>query len=163
MDKLNLYCDVDSTINDHWNRAKKYYNTPYFTERYIIMQDKPLVGAREVLWEYSDRYNIHYLTARPYDQAYSITKDWLIDNDFPIDTINVVNSSAEKVPFLLKNKVDLFIDDLSADQKNHGSYVILYHDTIKKLKINNIPFFRFKGDWQEAKKELENVWSKSIS
>jgi uncharacterized HAD superfamily protein len=163
MEKLNLYCDIDSTVNNHWVRAKNHYGTSLFTERYVIMQDSPLPGAREVLWEYSDRYNIHYLTARPYFQAYSITKDWLIDNDFPIDTINVVNSSAEKVPFLIKNKVDLFIDDLSADQKNHGSYVILYHDTIKKLKLNNIPYFRFKGSWEEAKKELENVWSESIS
>lgn len=162
MEKLNLYCDVDSTVNDHWVRAKKHYGTPYFTDRRVIMQDKPLGGARETLWKYSDRYNIHYLTARNYDQAYSITREWLIDNDFPIDTIKVVNSSIEKIPFLLSKKVDLFIDDLSADQKNHGSYVILYDDTIEKLKQHNIPFFRFKGDWQEAEKELHRVWSESL-
>jgi len=163
MEKLNLYCDVDSTINNHWVRAQKYYGTNLFTERYIIMQDKPLDGARETLWEFSDRFNIHYLTARCFNQAYSITKDWLIDNDFPIDSIKVVNSSIEKVPFLLSKKVDLFIDDLSGDQKNHGSYKILYQETIDLLENNNIPFYRFLGSWSLAKKELENVWTQSQS
>ena len=143
MEKLNLYCDVDSTINDHWIRAQKHYGTPQFTQRYVIMQDKPLQNSRETLWEFSDRFCIHYLTARNFIDAYSITKDWLIDNDFPIDTIKVVSSSKEKIPFLLENKVDLFIDDLSADQKNYGSYVILYDDVIDLLNKNNIPYFRF--------------------
>lgn len=155
MEKLNLYCDVDSTINNHWVRAQKHYGTNLFSERYVIMQDSPLPGAREVLWEYSDRFNIHYLTARPYNQAYSITHDWLVDNDFPIDSITVVNSSMDKVAFLLKNSVDIFIDDLSADQKNHGSYKILHEDVIKKLEELSIPYLRFKGDWEEVKGRLE--------
>ena len=154
-DEKTLFCDVDSTVNNHWVRAKKFYGTPYFHAREVIMQDEPLPGAKEALWRFKQQgYRICYLTARDFPQAYSITYDWLMYHDFPVDEINVVKNSISKVSFLKGRSVDLFIDDLSGSQKEHGSYRVLYEDTISALESAGINFHVFKGDWSVVEREF---------
>jgi hypothetical protein len=149
-----LYCDVDSTINNHWVRAQHFFGTPLFSAREIVMRDEPLPGARETLWLFSEKgYKICYLTARDFAEAYSITYDWLIHNDFPIDEIHVVNSSFDKVHFLRNKRVDLFIDDFSGSQKEHGSYKILHQDTIDALTKEGVHFYIFDGDWSKVQEK----------
>ncbi|MBN19996.1 MAG: hypothetical protein CL678_01825 [Bdellovibrionaceae bacterium] len=155
-----LYCDIDSTINNHWVRIQKwalpkYPGTkihPNAFSREEIIKDELLPGAKEAIEKFIENgWEVHFLTARGFKDAYNITKEWLDLKQIPYNSITCVNSSKVKPEFLKKREVDLFIDDLSAGQEYSGSYENLYTDTIEKLNEYNIPFIRFKGDWNEFK------------
>ena len=152
--RKKLYCDVDSTINNHWVRVQKWSNNGVCNwnkalSREEIMKDEVLPGALEKLQELSEDYEIHFLTARNFKDAYSITKDWLDLKGFEYESINVVNKSKDKPQFLELNGSDLFIDDLSAGQEKGPSYVNLYNDTISDLESKKINYIIFKGNWKE--------------
>jgi glutathione synthase/RimK-type ligase-like ATP-grasp enzyme len=158
--KKILYCDIDSTINNHWVRIKKWALPSYPGDRIHlnafsreeVMKDDLLPGAKEAIEKFIEKgWEINFLTARSYKDAYNITKDWLNLKKIPYNTINCVNYSKDKPEFLKEREVDLFIDDLSGGQEFSDSYKNIYYDTIEKLKEYNIPFIRFKGDWDEIK------------
>jgi len=153
MIKNKLFCDIDSTINNHWERIKKFttngrcdWSKAFSREE--IMKDKVLQGSKEALQELSSRYEIHFLTARPFDNAYEITKDWLDSNGFSYESIIVVNSSMEKLKYVIEPNC-LFIDDFSKKHEIHPPYKILYWDVIKELNKNNVDYEIFKNNWQE--------------
>jgi len=161
--KKQLYCDIDSTINNHWVRIQKWASPKFpghsihpnaFT-RAEIMKDKPLPGARAALEKLSEKYDIHFLSARNFDDAQSITEDWLNMHGFKYKSVNITKNSKEKVSFLCSRKCDIFIDDLSAGQEKGPSYINLYHDTISLLKKEKIPFIIFKGNWFQVVQELD--------
>jgi len=150
--RKKLYCDIDSTINNHWVRVGKWSKDgkcdwSRATSREEVMKDDVLPGALEKLQELSKEYEIHFLTARNYKDAYSITKDWLDSKGFTYESINVVKKSIDKPEFLELNGCDLFIDDLSAGQERGPSYVNLYHETIAQLDARNLNYIIFKGAW----------------
>ena len=96
-----LYCDVDSTLNNHWVRIQKWA-VPSFPGREIlqnaftreeIMKDLPLQHSVETLKEFSKEYEIHILSARGFEDSYQITKDWLDKYGYPYDSINIVKYS----------------------------------------------------------------------
>ena len=137
-----LYCDVDSTLNNHWVRIQKWA-VPSFPGKEIhqnaftreeIMKDLPLPHSVETLKEFSKEYEIHILSARGFEDSYQITKDWLDKYGYPYDSINIVKYSKEKVDILKHVDVDLFIDDLSKGQEYGESYEVLYTDVIEDLK-----------------------------
>jgi len=157
--KKQLYCDIDSTINNHWVRIQKWALPSFpgnsidpraFTEEEIL-KDEPLSGSLEALIDFSADWDIHYLTARNFPDAYSITKKWLDKEGFPYKTINVVKKSADKPMFLVTRQCDLFIDDLSKGQERGPSYKELYNATIKDLIYHGINFEVFKGDWSHIR------------
>jgi len=152
-----LYCDIDSTINNHWVRIRKWALPSFpgttihqnaFT-REEIMQDLPLAGALDSIIKLSSEYEIHYLSARNFYDSYNITKDWLDKYNFPYNSINIVARSIDKVQFLRHKQCDLLIDDLSKGQEYTDSYYILYEDTIKELTSLGINFEIFKNNWDE--------------
>ncbi len=154
-----LYCDIDSTINNHWVRVKKWA-LPSFPGQSIhpnawtreeMMKDEVLPGALEALQFFSKTYDVHFLTARGFaPNAYSITKEWLDAKGFPYTSINIVRSSSDKPPFLAQRKCDLFIDDFSAGQERHGaSYLWLYDNVIAELCDLGIQHEVFKNNWDE--------------
>ena len=154
----NLYCDIDSTVNNHWARIQKWA-LPVFPGSSIhpnafsrgeIMKDEPLVGARSVLGALSSGYKIHFLSARNFPDAHQITEEWLNKNNFKYDSINIVKSARDKVPFLAGVDNDLLIDDLSKGQEYGGSYVDHYHDVISLLKDAGVNLVLFKGSWYRA-------------
>jgi hypothetical protein len=152
--KKQLYCDIDSTINNHWVRVHKWSNNgncdwDKALSRAEIMKDDVLPGALEKLELLSKDYEIHFLTARNFADAYNITKDWLDLKGFQYESINVVKKSKDKPEFLELNGSDLFIDDLSAGQERGPSYINLYHDTIADLEARKINYIIFKGDWSK--------------
>ena len=156
--KKKLYCDIDSTINNHWVRVHKWSNNGKCNwakalSREEIMQDKVLPGAKETLKVLSEEYEIHFLTARNFANAYDITKEWLDKHGFEYSSINVVKKSIDKPKFLELNGSDLFIDDLSAGQEKGPSYVNLYQDTIGELEKRNLKYIIFKGDWDQIKNQ----------
>lgn len=74
-DKKILYCDIDSTINNHWVRIRKWTipNFPgdeihwkAFTRR-ELMKDLPLPDAKESINFFSNKYEINFLTARGFN------------------------------------------------------------------------------------------------
>ena len=152
--RKKLYCDIDSTINNHWERVHRWSNNGECNwskalSREEIMKDEVLPGAKETLERLSDKYEIHFLTARNFADAYNITKDWLDLKGFKYESINVVKKSKDKPEFLELNGSDLFIDDLSAGQERGPSYVNLYTETISDLESRGLRYIIFKGDWND--------------
>ena len=155
--KKQLYCDIDSTINNHWVRIQKWAMPrfpgnsihPTAWTREEVLKDEVLPGALSAINTLSDSWDIHFLTARNFTNAYEITKEWLDLKGFPYKSINIVSRSADKPPFLVERDCDLFIDDMSAGQEYGDSYVNLYKDTISELEKNNIRYIIFKNNWSE--------------
>ena len=152
-----LFCDIDSTINNHWERIQKFtdkgvcdWNKAFSKEE--ILKDKILPGALEALVKLSSIYEIHFLTARPFQDAYSITKTWLDQNGFLYKSIIVVNKSMDKLKYVTEPGC-LFIDDLSRKHETNPPYKILYWDVIKELNKNNVDYELFKNNWNEIVKK----------
>lgn len=154
-----LWVDVDSTLNNHWVRIQKWA-TPSFPGNGIdrraftreeIMKDEPLPNAVETLKEFSKEWDINILSARGFDDAYFITKDWLDKHGFPYTSIGIVREAKDKIDILSSVEVDLFIDDLSRGQHFGPSYVELYNDVIQELDNLGINYELFKNNWLEIK------------
>ena len=153
--RKKLYCDIDSTINNHWERIHRWSNNGICNwekalSRDEIMKDEVLPGVIEKLTKLSEEYEIHFLTARNFVDAYNITKDWLDLKGIKYESINVVKKSKDKPEFLSNNGCDLFIDDLSTDQEKGPSYINLYNETIKDLENRKINYIIFKGNWSDV-------------
>ena len=152
-----LFCDIDSTLNNHWERIQRCtingkcdFSKAFSKEE--IMKDKVLDGALESLDKLSLFYEIHFLTARPFDNAYEITKEWLDKNGFKYESIIVVKSPMDKIQHLIKSDC-LFIDDLSRRHEIYPPYKILYWNVIRELNRNNIKYEIFKNNWLELEQK----------
>ena len=152
-----LFCDIDSTINNHWVRIQKWA-LPSFPGKTIhqnaftreeIMKDLPIENAVESIEKFSKEYEIHFLSARNFPEAWDITKQWLDKWGFTYKSINIVRSSIDKVQFVKQNPCDLFIDDFSKGQEYGNSYEVLYTDTINQLNSMGINLEVFKNNWLE--------------
>lgn len=149
----NLYCDIDSTVNNHWVRIQKWalpngeIHPNAFTKE-ELMKDKPLSGARATLNTLGLVYNIHFLSARNFPYAYEISKEWLDKYNFKYNSINIVNAAKDKPHFLRGKDCDMLIDDLSRGQQITHSYVNLYNDVITELKNMDVNLILFKGNWR---------------
>jgi len=156
-----LFCDIDSTINNHWVRIQKWAQPSFpgtsihqkaFT-REEIMKDLPIENAVESIKKFSKEYEIHFLSARNFPEAWDITKQWLDKWGFTYKSINIVRSSIDKVQFVKQYPCDLFIDDFSKGQEYGNSYEVLYTDTINLLNDMGVNLEVFKGDWNEVVKK----------
>ena len=152
-----LFCDIDSTINNHWVRIQKWAQPSFpgtsihqnaFT-REEIMKDLPIENAVESIEKFSKEYEIHFLSARNFPEAWDITKQWLDKWGFTYKSINIVRSSIDKVQFIKQYPCDLFIDDFSKGQEYGNSYEVLYTDTINQLNSMGINLEVFKNNWLE--------------
>ena len=152
-----LFCDIDSTINNHWVRIQKWAQPSFpgtsihqkaFT-REEIMKDLPIENAVESIKKFSKEYEIHFLSARNFPEAWDITKQWLDKWGFTYKSINIVRSSIDKVQFVKQYPCDLFIDDFSKGQEYGNSYEVLYTDTINQLNSMGINLEVFKNNWLE--------------
>ena len=166
--KKILYCDLDSTLNNHWIRIQKWALPEYpgnsihqnaFT-RNEILKDTPLPNSIKALDFFSKSYKVNILTARNFRDAYSITKEWLDLHKFRYDSIKIVKSAMHKVYFLnpfffFKRRCDLLIDDFSKGQEYSESYVNIYDNVIEKLDEKNIKYEIFKNNWDEILKKYE--------
>tara|TARA_Y100000361_G_C11151330_1_gene341265 strand:- start:1140 stop:1613 length:474 start_codon:yes stop_codon:yes gene_type:complete len=153
-----LFCDIDCTINNHWERIKKFTKNGScdFTKAFSrdeLMKDKVLPYSKESLKNLSEKYEIHFLTSRPFENAYSITKDWLDSNGFDYTSLIVVKSPMDKLKYVTEDGC-VFIDDLSRKHETNPPYKILYWNVIKELNKNNVNYKIFKGDWRQTIKGL---------
>jgi len=145
-----IYCDIDSTINNHYVRIKKWsennkINSKAYTYEEII-KDEPLDNAIKSNHLLYDKFNIYFITARKkFPNAYNSTRDWLNKHGFRYDRIILTNNSEDKIKYLKEdNNLKFFIDDC---KKNYESNPVLNQSFIDKLKENNIPFVIFDNNW----------------
>jgi hypothetical protein len=157
--KKKLYCDIDSTVNNHHERIKRWTLPPWpgkevhpnaFTPEEVLM-DSPVFGSNDALKKLSRKYEIHWLTARPKNLE-SATFEWLKKYGYPIDSITLVDNMDKKVDFLKDREVDLFIDDFSTDHEKANTR--LRYDVIKKLKKYNVNY--------EVFNPVSNNWGRLV-
>ena len=135
------------------------YDWAYWTRHYlgvdpiIMYNNKNQFNDTGVIEKFSKEYEIHFLSARNFPEAWDITKQWLDKWGFPYKSINIVRSSIDKVQFVKQYPCDLFIDDFSKGQEYGNSYEVLYTDTINLLNNMGVNLEVFKGDWNEVVKK----------
>ena len=155
--RKQLYCDVDSTLNNHWVRIAKWTSSkiirPEAFTREEVMKDVPLSNARVGLQLLHTKYDIHILSARNWEGAYADTWDWLAQWELPFESINIIPTAYDKPKFLKNKQCDLLIDDFSSGQEEVGSYKRHYVTVIIELQKMNIPILVFKH---------ENYWNEII-
>jgi hypothetical protein len=155
--KPQLYCDIDSTINNHWVRvqrnSKEGVILPEAFSREEVMKDEPLPGAKETLAEFIRHgWDVHFLTSRSWDTAlYStgdISAEWLRKHGFSYSTLNIVNSHHEKIPFLKSHHCDLYIDDFTGGQEFGGPpFAFLHCDIMNAMPCMYERFRPHDGGW----------------
>lgn len=148
---LHLWCDIDSTVNNHAERIRrnsvKGRILPSAFSHSEIMKDTALPGSVEALTSLGRIARVHFLTARNFDDAYSITSDWLNANRFVYDDLFLVRNHEDKPAFLKNQTVDLFVDDMTVGQE---SIPFVRYDLIEQLTV---PYERFVGDWNSLEKK----------
>lgn len=159
-----LFCDIDSTINNHWERIRRFTSNGSFDKlkafsREEIMKDDVLPHSIDSLNKLSSKYEIHFLTARPFKDAYNITKDWLDAKGFKYKSIIVVDRSIDKLKYVTEPGC-VFIDDLSRKHEIYPPYTILYWDVIAELNRHNVNYEIFKNNWLEITKKYINKQTK---
>lgn len=145
-----IYCDIDSTINNHEIRIKRWYNGSKIDPKAFtydeIMKDLPIKDSIESNHKLYKHYRIYFITARKkFPNAYNSTRDWLNKYQFRYDRIILTNSLEDKIKYL-KKETDLkaFIDDCTI---NHQAIVKENHKAINKLRNDYIPLIIFKNNW----------------
>jgi uncharacterized HAD superfamily protein len=150
-----MFCDIDSTVNNHQERILKWRvgnSIPYrihanaFSEAEI---SKDIVMFNSSFWlnEFkSSGWQVNWISARPFF-LYEVTYKWLLNNNFPVDSLTLVKRADKKLKYLFSNKVDLFVDDLSYGQENEE--IILYDNIISNLKSKNVKFEIFNDNWEK--------------
>lgn len=146
-----IYCDIDSTVNDHWNRIEIGLQP---TEA-NIMKDNPLPHAIECVNKISDRFDFNFLSARYYFEAYDITLKWLAFHGFKYNTLRLVESMDFKYRFLIDNRCDIYIDDFTSGQERGQKNLTHRNDLVSKIQNIGIEVFVFKNNWPEIE---NNNW-----
>lgn len=94
----------------------------------VIERALPIPGVREALQRLRYKgYNIHIITARGWHpEGYSVTKEWLDENSFPYDTINIVKLGSNKADVMDEiANVNCLIDD---NEKNCNEVISRGYD-----------------------------------
>ena len=129
-----LYCDIDSTINDHWKRIQRntvngYIQPSAWTEA-EVMQDTPLNGAVMALNRFASDFDIHFLSSRNWLDAKRITEAWLRREKFPFTSVNLVGRPEDKITFLKEHWCDLYIDDFTGGQEYGGPPAPVFYGNV---------------------------------
>ncbi len=148
-----LFCDIDNTLNNHWERIRRNTTDGWcdFDKAFTYeehQKDVVLPGSLEAVKELDKHYEIHMLTARWYDNAYEWTKEWLDRFGFPYKSIITCDNTMDKVG-IIKDEDCFLVDDLSKKHQVEPPYKVLYWDVIQKLNENNIDYEIFKDNWNE--------------
>lgn len=157
MQRLNLCIDIDGTITEpyYWlAKANQYFNLDIkpkdvniydipellgverdqyevFYKKYgkaFHIEAKARFGAKEVISNFYDWHNIHFVTARE-EEMRVITIEWLKRHQIPMDSI-VLTGSNNKVKQATKLKCDFFIEDRyeNAIQLSEAGFDVLLMD-----------------------------------
>lgn len=145
----HLYCDIDNTVSNQYLRIKRLYNgrnmSKILNDKGIILQDYLIRDAQKSLGLLSKKYKINWLSARP-KKLLKITEKWLILKHLPINSLTLVNSHNEKIKYLKKNVVDLYIDDMKYDYFKFSPKLMTRF--INKIEMININYEIFNNNWK---------------
>lgn len=145
----NLYCDIDNTVSNQYLRIKRYYNgrnmSKILNDKEIILQDYLIRDAQKSLSLLSKKYKINWLSARP-KKLLKITEKWLTLKHLPVNSLTLVNSHNEKIKYLKKNVVDLYIDDMKYDYFKFSPKLMTRF--INKIDMININYEIFNNNWK---------------
>ena len=156
-----IYCDIDSTINDHWRRIRRNANPAWpvghldknaFSEM-EVMKDLPQCGAMETLNALQQSFEVSFLTARNWPDARKITKLWLARYGFQYKNLYTVASMEAKVAFLEMNRPDYVIDDFTSGQEN--SILTFRADIASQIQNMGVKVIVFRNSWQDVIEQLE--------
>lgn len=163
--KPKLWCDIDSTINDHGMRIRR--NTlpqwpgeridPKAFTREEVRQDKLLYTIEQIvgggmfsksIHSFEDDFEITFLTARGWKDARIITMDWLKVHKIKYKSLLIVPTMEAKIKLLEFNRPDFYIDDfMSGQEKAIPTFRADIAQAIQGLGINVIVF---RNDWNEV-------------
>jgi uncharacterized HAD superfamily protein len=150
----NLYCDIDNTVSNQFLRIKKKFSgnnmQTLLHNKKIILEDHLIQNSKFSLDAFSNKYKINWLSARP-TSLYKITEQWLQLKKLPINSIVLVNSHDEKIRYLKKNIVDLYIDDMKYDYFTFKPKLMTRY--IAKIKKINIKYEIFNNNWKDLVKK----------
>tara|TARA_Y100001980_G_C14553810_1_gene339560 strand:+ start:3516 stop:4142 length:627 start_codon:yes stop_codon:yes gene_type:complete len=104
MKKPKIFCDIDSTINNHSVRIRKWTLPKYpgnhihwkaFTEKEIML-DEPIKNAKESILMLSNKYSINFLTARGFNgyRSFRIFPERYYDSIFGYYLMKINNFSS---------------------------------------------------------------------
>ena len=157
-----IFVDIDSTINDHFRRIRRNTKPNWpdgqldknaFTQA-EVMNDLPIVGAVETLNTLQDahKFEINFLTARAWQDARQITKQWLARYGFKYKTLYIVASMEAKVNVLEVHRPDYVIDDFTSGQEN--SIITFRSDIAQRIQDFGIHVIVFRNDWQDVIEQI---------
>ena len=145
----HLYCDIDNTVSNQYLRIKRLYNgrnmSKILNDKEIILQDYLIRDAQKSLSLLSKKYKINWLSARP-KKLLKITEKWLTLKHLPVNSLTLVNSHNEKIKYLKKNVVDLYIDDMKYDYFKFSPKLMTRF--INKIEMININYEIFNNNWK---------------
>lgn len=156
-----LICDIDNTVADQMKSLKilnvsaspeSYLEKSYSIDEMISYEvlDNALEGIKQFK---SNHYKIIWLTARKNKFA-KVTKDWLIQNKFPIDDLILVSKISKKIEVIDEIKPDLIIDDCNYNQ--HNLNPLPATDFISTVKKNH-NLLVFKNNWKWIIENFEQI------
>ena len=121
---MQLAVDLDSTLQDHWNRISRNSVNGVIQSsawsREELDKDVILPGALEALQKfYEAGWQITILTSREWESAREDSIAWLEANGLMqyIEDVHTVDGMKFKLPWLQQHKCDLFIDDFMSGQE----------------------------------------------
>ena len=82
---------------------------------------------------------------------YKTTIEWLNKKNFPVKSLNLLNKHNNKINFLKKKKIDLYIDDMKYDYFKLNPKLMTRF--MLKLEKNNIKYEIFNNNWNEITKK----------
>lgn len=147
-----LICDIDNTVADQMKSLKilnksvssELFLKKAYSENEMIKYDVLDYALEGINLFKSSNYKIFWLTARD-SKFKKVTKDWLIQNNFPIDELILVSRIAKKIDFINKIKPDLIIDDCNYNQ--HNLKPLPATDFISSVKKNH-ELLVFNNNWK---------------
>ena len=147
-----LYCDIDNTVANQYLRIKKFKkkNKRFVLEnKNLLLKDKIINHSSKAIKKLSNKFEIHWVSARP-KKLYKTTFEWLNKKKFPIKSLNLLNKHNNKINFLKKKKIDLYIDDMKYDYFKLNPKLMTRF--VLKLEKNNIKYEIFNNNWNEITK-----------
>ena len=159
-----VYCDIDGTVLDHrprirqWTRGWLLRRTvdPRAFSPEAVAGDLPAYGSLEALRRIAERYEVHWVTARP-ETLRDATRGWLDRHGYPVSSLTLVPTLDEKPSFLAaRPRVDLFVDDFLTGHE--GPFLRLRRDVIRSLEERGIAYEVFhprRNGWERIARRLQ--------
>jgi len=155
--KQNLYCDIDNTIADQYQKYKEIRKKNFLfkiedTSKYDL---KALPFAKIVNSKLSKKFNIIMITARK-KKYFKHTKIWLKKNKFSFKKIVLVKRHKDKIKYVeSKLENSILIDDFKYGYENLRPKIM--KKLIKSINKKKMNLIRFNNNWNSIYKIISKI------